>query len=162
MVFKCSFWTVTCCLPDGVSKKAIGHCSRSFVFMDVAIFLPSHLNKENKFPYMSKSIPILYLWVKSSPKIRCCFNFVHTMKLCAKFWSSMFNSNGAIPINPNVTPLAVFTFEGFLLMLTISVNFMNICWDMHEHVAAVSNKVVIDLVLRRFTAKFGNFYFWIF
>ena len=71
----------------------------------------------------------------------------------------MFNSNGAIPIGPNVAPHAVFTFKGNLIMLILSDNFLNICCDLHEHVAPVSNRAVIGSVLRILTAKFDNLNF---
>ena len=76
-----------------------------------------------------------------------------------KFWLSMFNSNGGIPIGPNVAPLAVFNFKGFLIMLTLSEILLNICCDIHEHVAPVANRAVNGSVLRKLTVKFCNFNF---
>ena len=71
----------------------------------------------------------------------------------------MFNSNEAIPIGPNIAPLVVFTFKGFLIILNLSEIFMNTCCDMHEHVPPVSNRTVIGSVLRSLTAKFHYFNF---
>ena len=75
------------------------------------------------------------------------------MKLCTKFWLSMFDSNGTIPIGPNVAPLAVFTFKSFLIILTFSENFLNICCDIHEQAAPVSNRAIISSVLSCLTAN---------
>ena len=97
--------------------------------------------------------------MKSSPEIRCCFNFVHTMKLCAIVQSSKLNSSGVIPIGPNVAPHAVFTSKGFLIMFILPEIFLNGFCDIHEHVVPVSNRAIIDLVLRVLTLKFDSFNF---
>ena len=55
----------------------------------------------------------------------------------------MFNSKGVIPISPSVVPLAVFAFKDFLIMFTLSEIFINDCCDMHEHVAPVSNELLL-------------------
>ena len=71
----------------------------------------------------------------------------------------MFNFNEAIPVSPNVASFEVFTFKGFLIMFTLSEMFLNICCDMYEHAAPVSNRAVIVSVLGILTAKFDNFNF---
>ena len=71
--------------------------------------------------------------------------FVDTTELCAQFGSSMFNSNGAVPIGPNVVPLTVFTVKGFLIMLTLSESFLTIYCNLHEHLVLVSNRAVMLL-----------------
>ena len=81
------------------------------------------------------------------------------MKSCTKVWPSMFNSNVAIPIGLNVALLVVFTFKGFLIMLTLSEIFQNICHDIHEHVAPVSYRSDICSVLLSLTSKFDTFIF---
>ena len=65
----------------------------------------------------------------------------------------MFNSKGAIPISPNVPPLAVFTFGYFLILFTLCEIFINNCCNMHEHLAAISNRAVTSSILRSLTAK---------
>ena len=65
----------------------------------------------------------------------------------------MFNSNGAILIDPDVVPLAVFTFKGFLIILTLSEYFLNIGCNMHEHLAPVSNRAVNWFSLENFDCK---------
>ena len=71
----------------------------------------------------------------------------------------MFDSNGTIPVGPNIASLAVFTFKGSSIMLALSEICLNICCDMHEHVVPVSNRAVIGSVLRILTAKFDHFNF---
>ena len=66
---------------------------------------------------------------------------------------------GAIAIGPNLAPLAIFTFNGFLIMLILSAIFLKLCCQMHEHVAPVSNRAVIGSVLRILMAKFDSFSF---
>ena len=61
------------------------------------------------------------------------------------------------PIGPNVAPLAKLTFKGFFIMLTLSETFWNICCDMHEHVAPVSNRAVLGSALGILTAKVDDF-----
>ena len=60
---------------------------------------------------------------------------------------------------PNVAPLTVFTFKGFLIILFLSAIFLNTCCEINEHVTPVLNRAVIGLVLRILTAKFDNFSF---
>ena len=116
-VIKCIFCSISFCSYVDNFCEAMIHCPESIVFKEEAIFLPSHLR--NNFPLISHSFPILYLWAKFSPKIKCCFNFTHTTKLFVKICSSIFKSHGAIPIGPNVAPLRVFTFNGFIIRLIL-------------------------------------------
>ena len=75
------------------------------------------------------------------------------------FCSPIFKSKGAIPIEPNAAPLAVLTFNGFLIRLIFSAIFCNTCYKIHEHVAPVLNRAVIGSVLRILTEKIDNLSF---
>ena len=70
------FCSVLFCSSVDIFKEAIANFPRSFVFKELAIFLPLHMR--NNFPLIFQSILILYLWAKFNPKINCCFNLVHT------------------------------------------------------------------------------------
>ena len=126
LVVKCSFCSVSFCSSIDIFNEAI-ILAHSLFFTEEAIFLPLCLR--NNFPFISQAIPIQYLWAKSSPKIGCCYNLVHTTMLCIKLWSSIFKYNGAIPIGPNVASLTVFTLNGFLIMLILYAIFLKICCE---------------------------------
>ena len=126
-------------------NEAVVHCPGSLVFKEVAICLPLH--QGNNFPLISQSMLMFYLWGKSSPQIKCCFNLVHTIKLCVKFCSYIFKSKEAILMGLNVSLLPVFTLNGFLIRLILSKIFLNTC-EIHEDITPVLNIAVNGSVLR--------------
>ena len=115
------FCSVSFCTSSDIFNEAIVHCPESFFFKDVPNFLSLHLR--NNFPVIFQSIPIYIFEQNPCLKIKCCFNLVHTINLCVKLCSSIFKSNGSIPIGPDVAPLAMFTFNGFLNRSISSVVF---------------------------------------
>ena len=113
VVIKSSLCSVSFYSSVDIFSEAIICCPESIVFKEEAIFLPSCLR--NNFPLISQCSLILCLRAEASPQSKCCFHCVHTTKLCVNFCSSIFKSNKAIPMGFNVAPLAVFTFNGFLI-----------------------------------------------
>ena len=151
LFIQCNFWSASFVYLLIFLMKLLS-VAQVICFHGCSCFLA--FSSQYFFLYMSQSVPILYLRVKQVPKIGVCFSFVHLSKLFTKYWSSMFNYDGAIPIGPNVALLAVFTFKGFWIMFPLSELLLNICCDMHKHVAPVSNRTVIGSVLRILMPKF--------
>ena len=48
-------------------------------------------------------------------------------------------------MGPNVAPIAVFTFNVFLIKFILSSIFLNTCFEIYEHVAPVSNRALLVL-----------------
>ena len=58
--------------------------------------------------------------------------------------SSMFIVKCTIPMEPKVVPLSVFTHSDFLTLSTLSKIFVTSWYEIEEHVAPVSNRVMTE------------------